>query len=194
MNDQNSSIGSKVILALVLIVIALTVWGVVVWSGDDVDSSANAVANPTLTPLPTRSVSPTGFSQPTPTPGNAETATPTPTTTEATPTPGTDGDVEGNVSYNIVVSIDEDDYATKLLRFPRGSSVEITVRNGTNSTTAHNFVIDELNVQSDSLAPGDNDIVTFTIPESAPATYTYYSSIGTDRAQGLEGTIEVVAE
>jgi plastocyanin len=49
----------------------------------------------------------------------------------------------------------------------------------------HDFVIDELNVDYD-IEEGGNYV--FTVPDE-PGTYTYYCSIGSHRAMGMEGTL-----
>jgi plastocyanin len=49
----------------------------------------------------------------------------------------------------------------------------------------HDFVIDELNVDYD-IEEGGNYI--FTVPDE-PGTYSYYCSIGSHRAMGMEGTL-----
>lgn len=55
----------------------------------------------------------------------------------------------------------------------------------TSNTGTHDFVIDELNVDYD-IEEGGNYI--FTVPDE-PGTYSYYCSIGSHRAMGMEGTL-----
>jgi len=57
---------------------------------------------------------------------------------------------------------------------------------------SHDFVIDELDVQSETIGSSDTDMVTFTIPEDAAGqTHAYYCSIGNHRSQGMEGELVI---
>lgn len=49
----------------------------------------------------------------------------------------------------------------------------------------HDFVIDELNVDYDIV---EGETYIFTVPDS-PGSYSYYCSIGSHRAMGMEGTL-----
>jgi plastocyanin len=60
----------------------------------------------------------------------------------------------------------------------------VLIEFASNSGT-HDFVIDELNVDYD-IEEGGNYI--FTVPDE-PGTYSYYCSIGSHRAMGMEGTL-----
>ena len=70
---------------------------------------------------------------------------------------------------------------------------EVVEVNLTNSQGTHDFVIDELGVQSEIINTGENTAVTFTIPQDATpgTTYEYYCSVMDHRAQGMVGTITV---
>jgi plastocyanin len=56
---------------------------------------------------------------------------------------------------------------------PVGQKVTLTIVN--NDGMAHTFDIDELNVHTGNINPGESKTVTFTM--SVPATYKYYCSI-----------------
>lgn len=57
---------------------------------------------------------------------------------------------------------------------------------------SHDFVIDELDVQSDTIGSGQTDSVTFTVPDNAAGeTYAFYCSIGNHRSQGMEGQLVI---
>ena len=71
-----------------------------------------------------------------------------------------------------------------------GDKVQVNFTN--NGTTDHSFNIDELNVHSNILAPGESEVVEFTIPAGAPAQYTFYCSVSSHRSMGMEGHFEVV--
>lgn len=53
----------------------------------------------------------------------------------------------------------------------------------------HDFVIDELNVQSEVIPGGSSTEVTFTPTEAGE--YEFYCSVGNHRAQGMVGTLVV---
>lgn len=64
--------------------------------------------------------------------------------------------------------------------------------NFTNAEGLHDFVIDELEVQSEQISSGEITSVTFTIPEDASGEeYEFYCSVMNHRAQGMVGTLMV---
>lgn len=71
------------------------------------------------------------------------------------------------------------------VRVKKGEKVTITF---TNSGGMHNFVIDELNVTSETINSGSTK-VEFT-PDKA-GTYEFYCSIGNHRSMGMKGTLIV---
>ena len=71
-----------------------------------------------------------------------------------------------------------------------GQEVIVTFIN--NGQYNHNFVIDELDVESDTVASGESTEVTFTPNEAG--TYTYICSISGHNEAGMHGTLTVSAE
>jgi plastocyanin len=70
-----------------------------------------------------------------------------------------------------------------------GEVIEIEL---TNSGGTHDFVIDELNVQSKTINTGQSTRFSISIPsDSQGKTFTFYCSVGNHRAQGMEGNIIV---
>lgn len=63
-----------------------------------------------------------------------------------------------------------------------------------NTQGTHNFLIDELEVESATIQTGDETTVTFTVPESAESgtQYPFYCAIGNHRALGMEGTLTIL--
>lgn len=53
----------------------------------------------------------------------------------------------------------------------------------------HDFVIDELNVRTETIQGGNSGTVTFTPTE--PGEYEFYCSVGNHRAKGMVGTLIV---
>jgi plastocyanin len=80
-------------------------------------------------------------------------------------------------------------YEPALIEAEAGEIVTVKL---TNAEGFHDFVIDELDVQSEQINEGDETMVTFTIPEDASGeTYEFYCSVGNHRAQGMVGTLRV---
>ncbi len=84
-------------------------------------------------------------------------------------------------------------YSEETIEATPGETLNIEL---TNSDGYHDFMIDELDVDSGRTNAGEVTSVTFTVPEDAApgTTYEYYCSVGSHRAQGMVGTLEVVAE
>ncbi len=74
------------------------------------------------------------------------------------------------------------------LTFAAGSTVALDLKN---SEGFHDFVIDELGVQTETFSAGTTERVEFTIPADASGEYKFYCSIGNHREQGMEGTLIV---
>lgn len=80
-------------------------------------------------------------------------------------------------------------YSEDELMVEAGQTITLTL---TNSDGFHDFVIDELDVATKQIKEGETDTVTFTIPEDASGKeYAFYCSVGSHRAQGMEGMLIV---
>jgi peptidoglycan hydrolase-like protein with peptidoglycan-binding domain len=77
-------------------------------------------------------------------------------------------------------------FAPKTLSVTRGAAVTIHY---INSTGTHNFVIDALGVKTANLTSGKTADVSFVATTSG--SFLYYSSVGTDKASGMTGTITI---
>jgi plastocyanin len=64
----------------------------------------------------------------------------------------------------------------------------VRIRFVNTGTVIHDFVIDEFDVRTKRLAPGEEEIIEFT-PRAG--TYNYYCSVGNHRQLGMEGTLTV---
>jgi uncharacterized cupredoxin-like copper-binding protein len=69
---------------------------------------------------------------------------------------------------------------------PANTDVQVTVTN--NGALAHDFVIDDLGIQTKLLNPGESATVTIN---AAAGDYTYYCSVPGHREAGMQGTITV---
>jgi nitrite reductase (NO-forming) len=70
------------------------------------------------------------------------------------------------------------------------ANTEITINLVNNGVSTHNFVIDELGVNSGDYSPGQTGTVTFNT--GAPGEYEYYCSIPGHREAGMVGKLIVV--
>jgi uncharacterized cupredoxin-like copper-binding protein len=72
------------------------------------------------------------------------------------------------------------------LTIPADTDVSIVLTN--NGAAPHNFYLEDLDVHSDTLSPGDTATVTVNLPAG---TYTYYCNVPGHRQAGMEGTLVV---
>lgn len=111
--------------------------------------------------------------------------TETPQTQETSPETDSESESTGKT---VEVTMEAGNYyfSPKTIRAKQGDTVKITL---TGKGMMHNFVIDELGVQSANVQPGSSTTVTFTA--SKTGTFTYYCSIGSHRQLGQEGTLTI---
>jgi len=74
----------------------------------------------------------------------------------------------------------------KELSGPADTEFTITITN--NGAAQHDFVIDELGIQTKMLNPGESETVTINAPAGS---YTYYCAVPGHRQAGMEGTLTV---
>lgn len=99
-----------------------------------------------------------------------------------------------NESTDQMVELDmsEHRFSVETIEAAPGEIVTIEL---TNLQGIHNFVIDELDVDSGQLAAGQSRSVTFVIPENtAGQTYDFYCNVGNHRSLGMEGQLVVSDE
>lgn len=96
-------------------------------------------------------------------------------------------------------NVQEVDYSLELKNYSfTPNSIEVkageTIRvKLTNTGGTHDFVIDELNVQSSLLESGEEDIIEITAPaDEKGSTYEFYCSVGNHRELGMVGEIKIV--
>lgn len=95
--------------------------------------------------------------------------------------------VEEGEIREIEVSGDEYSYSPSMVSVKRGDKVRIVFTN--NGNLPHNLVIDELDVSTKTIAGGKSDTINFTA--ESDADLEFYCSIGTHRAQGMEGILKI---
>jgi len=90
-------------------------------------------------------------------------------------------DAEGKV---IPVQANNYVYDVKEIKAKQGEKVTVSF---TNAEGFHDFVIDELEVNTGMVPAGQT--VTVEIPTDKPGTYSFYCSVGDHRQKGMEGTL-----
>lgn len=83
-----------------------------------------------------------------------------------------------------VVTATDFAYDVKEIKAKQGDSLVIAF---TNSEGTHDFVIDELGVNSGVLSAGET--MNMTIPTDKPGTYEFYCSVGQHREMGMKGVL-----
>lgn len=77
-------------------------------------------------------------------------------------------------------------YKPNLISVKKGDTVLVTINS---VDMLHDFVIDELNVQSAKVSDGKSATVEFVASQAGE--FTFYCSVGDHRAQGMVGTLIV---
>lgn len=88
-----------------------------------------------------------------------------------------DGKVVDLVADNFTFGVDE-------IRVKAGEKLTVSVMN---THGFHDFVIDELDVNSGMIPEGDT--IEIEIPTDKPGTYEYYCSVGEHRKMGMKGML-----
>lgn len=111
---------------------------------------------------------------------------PSPAVTQETGTPGVANE-GATASREIAVSGSEFKFSPASISLTRGETVKITFKN--TGTLPHNLTISELGVSTKTIGGREEDSVTVTADKTG--NYTFYCSVGTHRAQGMEGKVEI---
>jgi nitrite reductase (NO-forming) len=99
---------------------------------------------------------------------------------------GASGDEAAGGATELAVSAVDIAFEQKELSAPADTDVTITITN--NGASPHDFVIEELGIQTKMLNPGESETVTVNAPAG---TYTYFCSVPGHRQAGMEGTLTV---
>lgn len=96
--------------------------------------------------------------------------------------------IEENASVReIEVEGSEYSFSPSTITVTEGEVIKLTFTN--TGAMPHNFIIDELGVNSNIIANGQSDTVEFTANRSG--TFAFYCSVGNHRNLGMEGEIDV---
>lgn len=109
-----------------------------------------------------------------PTPEQEETGTPQP-------------EAASDQIQEIVVEGKEFSFAPDSLTVKSGEVVRIVFKNV--GKMEHDFIIDELDVATAVINPGEEQVVQFVAGE--PGSYSYYCGVGSHRSLGMEGTLTI---
>ncbi|OGG12036.1 hypothetical protein A2Z00_03345 [Candidatus Gottesmanbacteria bacterium RBG_13_45_10] len=115
--------------------------------------------------------------------------TPTTTSEIVAGSSGTDAGAtaQSNKAKEFKVDGNEFAFAPNTLSVAKGDTVNVTFTN--TGKYPHNFVINELNVQSKTVQPGQSDTVTFTANKTG--SFQYYCSVDSHKDKGMVGTLTV---
>lgn len=110
--------------------------------------------------------------------------------TGTTPTNNNDqGQVNSETNADVVMDMQSFSYTPNTITATAGETLTIQLNNlgGT-----HDFIIDELDVDSGIIADGSSQVITITIPEDAAGeTYEYYCGVSNHRQLGMVGTLVI---
>lgn len=115
--------------------------------------------------------------KPTPAPVAIAPQTQTPTATNEAAT----------AAREVVVSGSEFKFSPASISLTKGETVKLTFKN--TGSLPHNLTIAELGVSTKTIGGGEEDSVTVTADKTG--SYAFYCSVGSHRAQGMEGKVEV---
>lgn len=130
---------------------------------------------------------------------NSSTPAPTPSpedTTQSAPSPadtvqnestgaGANSDTTEAVK-EVTVSGSPYKFEPSTISVKKGDTVKLTFKN---TAGTHDFVIDELNVKTKTIAAGESETVTFTADKAG--SFEYYCAVANHKAMGMKGTLVV---
>ncbi len=93
--------------------------------------------------------------------------------------------------FDYIIEMTNHEYSLDEIEAKPGQTLKIKLINEGGS---HDFVIDELNVQSKLMGTGQEDEFEISVPTSAKTgdTYSYYCSVTNHRQLGMEGLLKVI--
>lgn len=92
---------------------------------------------------------------------------------------------DSNLSAREIIVIGQEySFNPASISVKKGEKIKIVFKNA--GSMAHDFIIDELKIGSKTVGPGKSDTFEFTVPDNA-TSLTYFCSIGSHRAMGMEG-------
>lgn len=108
-------------------------------------------------------------------------------TPSSSTTTGGGGQSNEGAIKEFTVTASEFSFDPNTITVNEGDRVRIVFRNA--GSLSHNFTLEGLGVASKTIGSNRTDTLEFTAP--AKGAYKFFCSVGTHRASGLEGTLEV---
>ena len=147
-------------------------------SGTALAALAGCVSAPESNPSGSAPETPQTESPPPP-PESTPTEAPSPAATPTATPVRADGDV--------VVRGEEWSLSPERIAVTAGQEVTVTFEN--DGSLAHNLIVGEFDVKTDTIQPGESDSITFTPDE--PGEFPYWCDVAGHRDAGMEGTLVV---
>jgi plastocyanin len=102
----------------------------------------------------------------------------------------TNGTSDENIQTDFEITASHLAFSPDVLEVEAGQTVTVRV---TSEDEMHDFVIDELDVDSGFIGAGDSAVVEITVPADASGQeYEFYCSVSNHRALGMVGTLRVL--
>ena len=95
--------------------------------------------------------------------------------------------VEDSETREIIVEGEEYSFSPSTITVSEGEKIALTFKNV--GSFPHNFVIDELDVKTETINAGEEDTIEFVADKSG--TFAFYCGVGNHRQQGMEGEVDV---
>ena len=95
--------------------------------------------------------------------------------------------VEDSETREIIVEGEEFSFSPSTITVSEGEKIALTFKNV--GTFPHNFIIDELDVKTETINAGEEDTIEFVADKSG--TFAFYCGAGNHRQQGMEGEVDV---
>lgn len=91
--------------------------------------------------------------------------------------------VEDTEAREIIVEGEEFSFSPSTITVKEGERIMLTFKNV--GTFPHNFIIDELDVKTETINAGEEVTIEFVADKSG--TFAFYCGVGNHRQQGMEG-------
>lgn len=104
-------------------------------------------------------------------------------TTEASPMIS----ASASAAQEITVEASEFAFTPQTISVKAGQPVKLTFKN--TGKYPHNFTVSELNIQTQTIQPGTEDVITFT--PSKTGSFTYICTVPGHADRGMKGTLTV---
>jgi len=105
--------------------------------------------------------------------------------------PSTDIEESSEVSeenIDFTLNLKSFSFTPNALTMKAGETIKVKIES---SGGIHDFVVDELGVNSGTVNTGDSKTFEITAPADSAGEYEFYCSVGNHRSQGMVGTIIV---